>query len=798
MNGRSLNVHRELTILQAAQQNNIDIPALCAHPSLTPMGGCRMCMVEIDGMPGYPTACTTRVADGMNIRTDTEKLKAERAEILQLILSEHPSSCLICDERVECASSMTTIRKAGVTSGCRYCPNDHQCELQDLVESLGIEKIKYPVLYRGFRVEKEDPFYDRDYNLCILCGRCVRICQEVRIASTLTFKQRGPHTVIGPAFNRTHLESDCEFCGACITVCPTGSLAEKTAKWEGKADKEVVTTCPLCGIGCQVRVLTNGDRVIGTRPAPDPLISDNQLCVKGRFSIGELVNGHTRLKLPYRRINGNVVPSGWKEAVKLAAERLSACPPERFGMLVSPDCSNEDLYIAQKFARTVMKSHHVDTSARLFYGSAFNAYLKLMQKCSPLSEIRRADAVFSIGLDPKFGGSVVGVEIRKALNAGAKLITLHPRVHHLHRVAHSWLKPQPGEETDLLDQMIEAVRSKNKSDNPEITQSVDMLKSAKSPVLIVGWDFLQSSSGAKFLQAVDRLADALKAKIVLLPVHGNLRGSILMGAYPELLPGGLPQHEPAWDSEKVLSDKRQVLYLIGETVHSTDPPADYIISQNIYPTEPAFDLMLPAAAFTETDGTMINGEGRLQRIRKAVDPPGNALPHWKILCRIAREMGAKGFDFDSVADVQKEMVKTIKGLKNLNDPERQASPLTAEVKLKPSANGTPAVSDTGPESAFILTVLTNEHCYHGMSLTDHVEGLRNLFIEEKLLIHPSDAEKAELMEEDEVVVSSPLFEESWPVRFSDKQVPGTLQALRPPGVNRKPGPFAVKIRKKDV
>ncbi|MEJ2721911.1 MAG: 2Fe-2S iron-sulfur cluster-binding protein, partial [bacterium] len=159
------------TILDTARRHGIYIPTLCAHKDLTPFGACRMCVVEVKGMRGYPAACTTPVTEGMEIQTKSPAIEAARLDILKLILSEHPSSCLICDERVECRAQMGTIRKAGVTTGCRYCPSDGQCELQTVVERLGVDELDFPVTYRGLEVKKSNPFIERDYNLCILCGR---------------------------------------------------------------------------------------------------------------------------------------------------------------------------------------------------------------------------------------------------------------------------------------------------------------------------------------------------------------------------------------------------------------------------------------------------------------------------------------------------------------------------------------------------------------------------------------------------------------------------------------------------
>ena len=221
---------------------------------------------------------------------------------MELLLSEHPSSCLVCDEKDECKDYSSTIRKAGVTTGCRYCPNDGQCEVQDVVEKVGVTEINFPIHYRNLRVEKEDPFYDRDYNLCILCGRCVRMCQEVRGVNALAFKLRGRVTLVGPALIGLTWTRGCEFCGACVSVCPTGALAEKTRKWDGKPEREQPTTCGLCGVGRQIRVLAKDDEVIGSLPADDATGPIGQLCVKGRFCIPELVTNHERLGQPYRAV----------------------------------------------------------------------------------------------------------------------------------------------------------------------------------------------------------------------------------------------------------------------------------------------------------------------------------------------------------------------------------------------------------------------------------------------------------------------------------------------------------------
>jgi predicted molibdopterin-dependent oxidoreductase YjgC len=827
-----LDVPKGLTILQAAEQNNIYIPTLCTHKALTPFGGCRMCIVEVEGMRGFPTACTTPVEEGMIIRTQTAQVQAVRMEILQLILSEHTSSCLICDEKDECKKYMGTIRKAGVTTGCRYCSNDGQCELQEVVEKLGVKEIGYPIYYRNLRVEKEDPFYDRDYNLCILCGRCIRMCQEIRTANTLAFKQRGRSTVIGPAYDRTHLDAGCEFCGACVSVCPTGALSEKVKKWDGKPEREQVTTCAFCGVGCQIRLLIKGDKVIGSLAEDDPVVNHGQLCVKGRFAVAETINHFSRLKKPYRQEGGRRVEINWEEAVQQAAEKLSDCPPQHFGMLVSPNCTNEDLYVAQKFVRAAVGSNHIDTSARLFYGSGFNAYLNLMRKSVPLSDLRKASVILVIGLDVRFGRSVVGVELREAIKRKAKVFTINPNPHSLALIADRWLQPKAGTEFDTLESLLKLIaekktttshlKSKRKTqvDAGELSEVAGMLKKASSPVILVGSDLLRYDQNVEILETIEKLAHAIGAGILPLPAQNNLLGSILMGTYPELLPGGfasadkgrlddlskrwgkdLSNFSSGWNAEALSSGtKLKVLYLIGEVPTSLRPPCDFLIFQNLYPPDPGYeaDLVLPAAAFTEMDGTFINGEGRIQRVRKAVNPPGEALPDWEILCRIAQKMGTKGFDFSNVSQIHEEIASLVKGFGEFENTKRQAGSLICEGKLTAPQIMLQETKKADKKFPFLLHTLIAEHTYRGLPLSTWVEGLESLFPEGKIKINPEDAQKFGISDGDQVVVTSDRFEKVWVARILNEQPPGTLQVTLRQSESIGPNPFPVRIRKKNV
>jgi len=829
IDNKSYLVKKDLSILQAADQNNIYIPTLCAHKELSAHGGCRMCIVEVEGFRNFPTACTTPIDDGMVIRTHTAQVNTIRQEIIQLFLSEHPSSCLICDEKVECAEYLTTIHKAGVTTGCRYCANNNQCELQDVVEYLDVKEINYPIFYRNQRVEKEDPFYDRDYNLCILCGRCIRMCQEVRLANVLAFKFRGRNTVIGPAYDRTHLSSGCEFCGACVSVCPTGTLTEKARKWDGKPEREKISTCSFCGVGCQLKLLVKEDRIIGSLPVDDQLVNHGQLCVKGRFCITEMVNGHKRLKAPYKLYRETNVNISWDEANDIAVEKLKNCPPEKFGMLISANCSNEDLYVAQKFTRVAMDSNHIDSSARQFYGEGINAYVNLLKRAVPLSEARKADVILCIGLDTRYGRSVVGVELRWALKEGAKIFTINPRDHNIALLAEQWIQPGAGTEIDTVEQLIRmtngrpAHRIAKEADqrNLELKTIAKSLKDASKVAILVGSEIMQYSESASLLQAIEKLAIQLKAGILPLPAQNNLFGSILMGSYPEFLPGGFSSGNKGRVNELLRSagkksaalksewninainarNKLKVLYLVGEIPpDGMKNPAEFIISQNIYPPDNHYqvDLVFPAAAFTESDGTFINGEGRIQKVNKAVNPPGKALPDWKILCKLAQGMGLKGFEFKNAADIHAEIAKIIPEFSSFKKPGRKARPLDCEGKFHLNKLQKTAQRVSSSNGSFLLTTSVLEHSHRSIPLTAWVKGTRRIFPEGYLEISAQDAKRARIEDGDKVLLSFPKQKSDWPAKISPDIPRGFLHLTIPQSNFSGPNPRKVRMRKKNV
>jgi formate dehydrogenase beta subunit len=255
IDGKNVEVEKGVTVLQAAQRAGIYIPTLCYHPDLPPYGGCRLCIVEIENMRGLPTACTTPAVDGMKVITDSEQLRELRRAFLQLILSEHPNACLTCERRERCGPYDICLRNVAVTERCVNCPANGQCELQQVADYIGVEEISVPYKYKQLPVDFDrEPLIRRDYNLCILCGRCVQMCADVRGIAAISFSHRGFDTVVGTAFDKPLQESGCRFCGACVQVCPTGALTDAAAAYKPECDwLEVAVPCQhACPAGINV------------------------------------------------------------------------------------------------------------------------------------------------------------------------------------------------------------------------------------------------------------------------------------------------------------------------------------------------------------------------------------------------------------------------------------------------------------------------------------------------------------------------------------------------------------------
>ncbi|MHB8108875.1 MAG: molybdopterin-dependent oxidoreductase [Syntrophorhabdaceae bacterium] len=663
IDNRKVEAKAKTTILQAARDNGIDIPSLCALEHLPSYGACRLCVVEVDGIRGFPTSCTTPVEEGMVIRTDTTEVRTLRQEVLKLLLSEHPASCLFCGEQDECMDFQGTIRKVGVTTGCRYCPNDHLCELQEITQKVGLTETSYPVYYRNFPVEKEDPFYDRDYNLCILCGRCVRVCNEIRLNGTLSFKQRGKQTTIGPAFARTHLEAGCEFCGACVAVCPTGALSAKASKWAGKPDEIVESTCPYCPIGCTLDLKVKGGQVIDVSADYDSPTEHGLICVKGRFAIPEYVLSPDRLAVPTIKTSEGYDVISWDGALDAAADKIKDAGSKDAFVVVSPSLSNEDLYVAQRFAREVIGTEAILSSVLFEMGSDLRSFVDLTVMSEQIDIIEGAKGILSIGLDTTYGFTPLGIAVKKAARSGATLVTIDDSECNLDFLAEECHITDPAKWPEYMDGLLKAMAGNGKKDKP----AQGFFKKGDLNVVILGPEAIFSKKRADIFERVLSMRNDLGWKVIVCHPYTNLLGMLAMGAFPGLKPGGMKSDGTLALKDPLaaidLKKKYKVGYFIGEMPSINGmPDCDYIIYENALPainTNP--DLTLPASLFTESAGTTISCEGKILSFAKVSELYAESKPDWWIMSGLASKVKKGTFKFNSLAAIQSEIKKSVPG-----------------------------------------------------------------------------------------------------------------------------------------
>lgn len=761
---RAVVVPEGVSVLRAAELNNIYIPSLCSHKDLSPFGGCRMCVVEIEGMRGYPLSCSTQAQEGLKVLTDTATLRDMRKEILQLILSEHPSSCLVCEESKECKEYQFTIRKTGVSTGCRYCPNDNQCELQQVVEKVGLTEINYPVYYRGYEAEHDDPFFDRDYNICILCGRCVRMCQEVRGTSILAFKYRGPKVKIGPAFGNSHVEAGCEFCGACVSVCPTGALADKGSKWDGKPDGSEISTCPFCSLGCQIELHHKDGKLSKVYPNLDAEINDGQLCVRGRFSLPETTHHHERAKKPMLRRGKYFREVTWPEAQEEVSARLKGLKPEEFLMLVSGDLTNESLYTAQKFVRSCLGNNSIDSTARLNLSGGLGLWTKLFSLPISIKEIAEADAIIAVGLDSRFYFSVAGVQVRHALKKGARLVTIDARDSNLARYTDHHLQPSPGREGLLLSSLAQRLaghRSHLKTiakeagvDEEKLKKAIEWLSAGERLSVIIGPTVFEYSDNIELLDALFELAKRPQTTFMPLYHGSNVRGALELGVFGELLPGVVKSKSPEVSLADVIAKRKRpkVIYLVGQAPFLERPDCDFLISQDIYFPPFAVDAFLPAASFAESHGTLTNIEGRVQELVRIENPPEGAVtgfvrPDWRIFAELSQKLDCKALKYENEAAILKEIHQAVPHFPAKPDREPRQLKAKSELVIE-KKNQVPA-----GKGEFLLMVEQGGFQHRGMDLSGVVEGLGELGLEQGLRLNPEDLERLELKPGDTVTVS---------------------------------------------
>jgi len=820
IDGKQLQTWQGATILETALENKIYIPHLCHHPDLKPEGPCRVCLVELDNGQ-FVASCRTRVKEGMNVETKSLAIDKVRRPIVEMIIANHHMDC-------------------------KNCLKKGQCELQKIMAFMKIDKKKILQNMRqkgtDLPVDDSNPFFIRDHNKCILCGICVRTCQEIAKVNAIDFVGRGNHTKIAPFGDKVIANSKCVSCGECVHRCPVGALVLRNPK---KPLQEVKSVCPYCGVGCGIYLGIRDKKIIKVRANPSNQINFGRLCVKGRFGM-EFVHSPDRLQHPLVRQGkgrknsrtpashsngkGRFVEASWDQAYKLIADNLKRYKGEEFALIASTKCTNEDNYVAQKFARVVMGSNNIDTAARLSYSPNIAAFRRTGKcigfdtpsECSEgflgtvkqiPDEIEQASCILIAGADIPRSHPVLGLRIRNAIENGAKLLVISPYENDLCQFAAKWLKPYPGTEMALVMGMCNVIVEEELYDSSFIKMYCSNFEEFKEAVedfslgrveritgvarelieesayvyarnnpsaVFWGSGVTQYAHGTDNLYSLINLpvlTANIKHSFALNPLsdQSNTLGACDMGCLPEYYPFYQPVGEPdvrekfeaLWDCtlnqkpgltmteiiEATLAGKIKALYIIGSDPASTVAPskkvqaalkkAEFIVVQDLFLTETATyaHVVLPAASFAEKEGTLINTDGKAQRIERALEPLGNSLPDWAILCEVANRFQSKGFAFEGADAILSEVISVMQNL-----PEK-----IGKFKLFPLQYMPPAET-TDMDYPFVLTM--ERDIYSDGVLSEKVEGLQALKKKGCVYINPKDANDFDITDGEVITIIS--------------------------------------------
>ncbi|MFH1968985.1 MAG: formate dehydrogenase subunit alpha [Verrucomicrobiota bacterium] len=680
------------TVLEAARSAGIYIPTLCFDDDLEPYGACRMCIVEIDGIKGLPTSCTTAASDGMTVRTDTENVNSVRRMICEMLIADHPSDCLSCS-------------------------SNQKCELQKVASYLGVTQQRLEKTKRESILDNSNPFFVRDLSKCILCGRCVRACQEIRGVGAIDVAGRGCESHVATMADVPISESVCESCGECVDRCPVGALAVK--KEVLPPTRDVKTLCPYCGCGCGLVLGVRGGRIVSVRGDTDNVVNKGSLCVKGRFGL-DFVGAPDRLTAPLIRRNGKLEKASWAEALERVASGFRQIKdkhgPDALAGFSSAKCTNEENYVFQKFMRAVLGTNNVDHCARLCHASTVAGLARAFGSgamTNSIGEIEHADCIFVTGSNTTEAHPVIALKIKAAVQKhGARLILADPRRIDLARFSTLHLRQRSGTDVALLNAMMNVVIAEGLGDKdfiasrtegfeefkksveqatPEraaeitgvpadlIRRAARMYAKAQRASIIYSMGITQHTTGTDNVLALANLAmltgNIGKESTGVNPLRGqnNVQGACDLGALPDVYAGYQKVDDPAIkqkfeDAWKVplsgkpgltvveimnaAAEKRvKGLYIMGENPMLSDPNLnhvkkalehlEFLCVQDIFLSETAqlADVVLPAASFAEKDGTFTNTERRVQRVRKAVEPPGEARQDWEIICALAAGLG---------------------------------------------------------------------------------------------------------------------------------------------------------------
>ena len=861
INGCDVAARRGATVLEAAQEAGIYIPTLCYDPDLKPYGGCRLCVVEIEGTRGLVSSCTTPVAEGMVVNSETPRVTQSRRMTMELISANHLGDCITC-------------------------MRNQDCELLKVARYVGIDPDQMARLRKSTQVlpvDSSHPAFTRDPNKCILCAQCVRACQEIAVVGAIDIAFRGSSAKIAAFGDKPIIESVCRSCGECVARCPTGALVPK---WEKPPVQEIKTICPYCGVGCSLYLGVRDNKIVSARGDSQGPANKGSLCVKGRWGY-DFVNHPERLTMPLIRLPGVAREAGhngrvqeifreatWEEALDFAAAALLSLKQvhgsDSIAALSSAKCTNEDNYVMQKFVRGVIGTNNIDHCARLCHASTVVGGIAAFGQgamSNSYADFEKTELFLVIGSNPTECHPIIGSIIKRRVKfGGAKLIVADPRSIELGEYASVRLAHRPGTDVALINGLMHVIVRDGLEDKGFIGQRTEgfeelrqllerydlataesvtgvprgdieaaarLFAEAGSACILYGMGITQHTTGTDNVKSVANLllltGNIGRVGTGFSPLRGqnNVQGACDMGALPNVYPGYQRVDDPAvrikfenaWGCN--LSDRVGVtvtevangvlrgdirgLYVMGENPMLSEPHLDharramgkleFLIVQDIFLSETGWmaDVVFPAASFAEKDGSFTNTERRVQRVRQAVHPPGEARPDWQIICALSRKMGGS-LDYLDAAQIMEEIASLapIYGGVRLERLGQEGLQWPCPDIMHP---GTPflygdgfargrgkfhAVSYLPPAESvsegYPLVLTTGrilEH-WHTGTMSRRANVLSQLRPGGAMEMHPGDALKLGLVEGDQIVVSSRRGRVETPVHITEKSPLGVV------------------------
>ncbi len=710
IDGKQVAAEAGTSILEAAKSVGIEVPQLCYLKGVNETGRCRMCLVEVEKARTLMPSCTTPASEGMVVHTNTEKVRAARRTVLELMLSNHRADCLTCEKNGDCS-------------------------LQAYAYEYGADPQRFGKPDAEVILDDSNAFMVRDLSKCILCGRCVAVCSEVQGQAAVGLIGRGYGTKIAAPYSEPLEDSTCVFCGNCVQFCPVGALTPKWSIGRGRTwdIEKVETVCPYCGTGCKIYLHVKDGKIVGASGADGP-VNHELTCVKGRFGL-DFVQHPDRLATPLiKDENGQFRTATWDEALNLVRDRLQKIVKDHGSDSVaafsSAKVSNESNFVMQKFARAVLGTNNVDHCARLCHASTVAGLAAAFGSgamTNSIGEISGADVIFVIGSNTTENHPVIGLQVKEALKRGAKLIVADPRRTELAQRSHVFLQHNPGSDVALLNGFMNVIIARGLYDKTFVDERTENFEGLKKCVekytpdmvskitgvpaetiveaavcyakgerasLIYSMGITQHSTGTDNVLSTANLAmltgNLGKESVGVNPLRGqnNVQGACDMGALPNVYSGYQAvtnpeiraKFEKAWgrslpssvgltitEAVNAAADgKLKAIYVMGENPMVSDPDTnhvrealqnlDFLVVQDIFLTETAqlADVVLPATSFAEVGGTFTNTERRVQLLQPAVPAPGEARPDWEIICDLARRMGYE-MSYPSESEIMDEI-----------------------------------------------------------------------------------------------------------------------------------------------